>query len=909
MTYLRLHFTQIFEVILLAVPVIAAPANLSAQSDTTPPQLVSFSFTPTSVDVSGGAQDVTITVQVTDDLSGFGSGSLEFLSPTGQHALSVGFGSYNTFVSGNALNGIYQAVMTVPQFSEAGTWNLVQFYLQDVVNNYSQASLPSDFTARGLPTQLQVASVPDTTPPQLVSFSFAPTSVDVSGGAQDVTITVQVTDDLSGFGSGSLEFLSPTGQHALSVGFGSYNTFVSGNALNGIYQAMMTVPQFSEAGTWNLVQFYLQDVVNNYSQASLPSDFTARGLPTQLQVASVPDTTPPQLVSFSFAPTSVDVSGGAQDVTITVQVTDDLSGFGSGSLEFLSPTGQHALSVGFGSYNTFVSGNALNGIYQAMMTVPQFSEAGTWNLVQFYLQDVVNNYSQASLPSDFTARGFPTQLLVTLDSTPPTITIISPANGDEYLLGAAVAANYSCADSESGIATCVGPVDVGANIDTATAGTKHFTVNATDQAGNHAALDYTYVVNKAVPTVSFTGAPASAGYQSIFAVSATTNATSPAVITAAGACSISGNNVTMTSGTGTCTLLANWAADNNYLDASASQTTTATKIAPTVAFSGAPATAPYHSTFLVAATTNASTTAVITARGSCSIAGNTVTIATSTGTCSLSAAWTADNNYFAASATQSTQATKATPTITWATPAAITYGAALSSTQLDAKATYNGASVAGSFVYKPAKGTVLGAGTQTLSVTFIPSSTTNYTTASASVTLQVNPATPRIAWREPAAITYGTALSNRQLDATTSVRGSYLYTPPAGTVLSAGTQTLSVTFTPTDTTDYTTATATVTLVVKKVSSATTITSHTPNPSRVGRAVTVAFGVTGNGVPTGSVTVRASTGESCSGPLSSSTGNCSLTFNTAGSRTLTASYGGDSNFNSSSSARVTQTVQR
>ena len=56
---------------------------------------------------------------------------------------------------------------------------------------------------------------------------------------------------------------------------------------------------------------------------------------------------------------------------------------------------------------------------------------------------------------------------------------------------------------------------------------------------------------------------------------------------------------------------------------------------------------------------------------------------------------------------------KTTPVITWPTPSAITYGAALSSTQLDATPT-----VAGSFVYSPAAGTVLTAGTQTLSVDF-----------------------------------------------------------------------------------------------------------------------------------------------------------------------------------------------
>jgi len=60
---------------------------------------------------------------------------------------------------------------------------------------------------------------------------------------------------------------------------------------------------------------------------------------------------------------------------------------------------------------------------------------------------------------------------------------------------------------------------------------------------------------------------------------------------------------------------------------------------------------------------------------------------------------------------------------------------------------------------------------------------------------------------------YGTALSSAQLDATANVPGSFAYTPAAGTVLSLGTQTLRVTFTPTDSTDYTTAAATQTLSV------------------------------------------------------------------------------------------------
>jgi YVTN family beta-propeller protein len=73
--------------------------------------------------------------------------------------------------------------------------------------------------------------------------------------------------------------------------------------------------------------------------------------------------------------------------------------------------------------------------------------------------------------------------------------------------------------------------------------------------------------------------------------------------------------------------------------------------------------------------------------------------------------------------------------------------------------------------------------------------------------------TPTITWSNPANITHGTPLSNIQLDATSSVPGSFAYNPVAGTVLDVGTNTLSTRFTPTDIVNYTTATDSVSINV------------------------------------------------------------------------------------------------
>jgi len=74
--------------------------------------------------------------------------------------------------------------------------------------------------------------------------------------------------------------------------------------------------------------------------------------------------------------------------------------------------------------------------------------------------------------------------------------------------------------------------------------------------------------------------------------------------------------------------------------------------------------------------------------------------------------------------------------------------------------------------------------------------------------------TPTITWNNPAPIAAGTPLGSAQLNATASVPGVFVYSPPAGTVLPAGNgQTLSCTFTPTDTIAYTTASRSVSINV------------------------------------------------------------------------------------------------
>src|SRR5271157_3435326 len=186
----------------------------------------------------------------------------------------------------------------------------------------------------------------------------------------------------------------------------------------------------------------------------------------------------------------------------------------------------------------------------------------------------------------------------------------------------------------------------------------------------------------------------------------------------------------------------------------------------------------------------------------------------------------------------------------------------------------------------------------------------NYTAPNATGTLVINPATPSITWANPAEITYGTPLSATQLDAAASVPGNFLYTPALGTVLASGGQMLSVYFTPTDSADYTNASATATINVAQHVTNTTLVASTPEGApgqTITFTATVAGGLPSPYLPTGSVQFQIN-GVSSLVPLTANdTAAFSTTEPASGSFTVTAVYCGDANFTASPSPAYTERV--
>jgi hypothetical protein len=241
--------------------------------------------------------------------------------------------------------------------------------------------------------------------------------------------------------------------------------------------------------------------------------------------------------------------------------------------------------------------------------------------------------------------------------------------------------------------------------------------------------------------------------------------------------------------------------------------------------------------------------------------------------------------------------------ITWANPAGITYGTALSGLQLNATASVNG-----SFVYSPSAGTVLGAGTQNLSVMFTPADSANYTTAARSVPIVIAPASLTVR-ADNARKVYGQALPALAATGTGFVNGDSM-AGLSGTLAFATSATATsapgtypVTPSGVSSANYSITFAAGTLTVAKAATSLTLTT-TPNPSQNNQVVQLRAVVSavapGAGTATGTVEFRENGRLLGTATLVNGVATMNKNFK-KGTRPLTAPYAGDANFTGSSGA--------
>lgn len=164
-------------------------------------------------------------------------------------------------VSGTGANGSYQLAFTLPRHVPGAGWKAVVF-AHDGTRN-ARWSHGSDTTADdyALPlTALPVLPVTNTglvdhAAPALVSFTASPTSINggsVAEASRVITFQLELTDNLSGFATGSIELDSPLLVSPLALTTFNTADLSTGDALDGTYVVNAVIPYGMATGTYDI---------------------------------------------------------------------------------------------------------------------------------------------------------------------------------------------------------------------------------------------------------------------------------------------------------------------------------------------------------------------------------------------------------------------------------------------------------------------------------------------------------------------------------------------------------------------------------------------------------------------------------------------------------------------------------
>lgn len=352
--------------------------ELFGTPDYNAPVLESVSVDKTEVQAG---ESFTITCLVNDDLSGFDFGGITVINEVTQKAISTEHIHYEVKDLGN-LHYEIAFTIDVPADETIGALRLESVTLFDFANNRVVYHNSDD--EHPLPSYISVqvtnSNSEDKAAPMLNSLSIAPREISAS---ETTVLTLNVSDDISGVSYVTTEFVNRDTGHSIEAGWNSYN---SNPVVNGEITVQVNTTQYDGSGIYELDRVALMDAngfmsdwysINNpnYDSSPLPQEvsFTISNDGNE-------DITPPVLNSVSLDKTEVE----APDVvTVTLDVTDDVSGYRSGLIRFVNRQNGKRIESNTDSDNPSV----------VQIEVSQFEPSGIFELEDVYLFDNNNNMS------------------------------------------------------------------------------------------------------------------------------------------------------------------------------------------------------------------------------------------------------------------------------------------------------------------------------------------------------------------------------------------------------------------------------------------------------------------------------------------------------------------------------------
>ena len=352
--------------------------ELFGTPDYNAPVLESVSVDKTEVQAG---ESFTITCLVNDDLSGFDFGGITVINEVTQKAISTEHIHYEVKDLGN-LHYEIAFTIDVPADETIGALRLESVTLFDFANNRVVYHNSDD--EHPLPSYISVqvtnSNSEDKAAPMLNSLSIAPREISAS---ETTVLTLNVSDDISGVSYVTTEFVNRDTGHSIEAGWNSYN---SNPVVNGEITVQVNTTQYDGSGIYELDRVALMDAngfmsdwysINNpnYDSSPLPQEvsFTISNDGNE-------DITPPVLNSVSLDKTEVE----APDVvTVTLDVTDDVSGYSSGLIRFVNRQNGKRIESNTDSDNPSV----------VQIEVSQFEPSGIFELEDVYLFDNNNNMS------------------------------------------------------------------------------------------------------------------------------------------------------------------------------------------------------------------------------------------------------------------------------------------------------------------------------------------------------------------------------------------------------------------------------------------------------------------------------------------------------------------------------------